>query len=134
MENPGLGVLKGAIQGKIPLAGIYSVWDWSNGRYNYYQAPTHSKPRYGDEVQPPKPNYSLGSALGEEPDHSGNALPRGTKFLGSGQRAIGEIVSSVESDLKNPWFAVFLAIAVPTAVLWLTTRIIPGEKRWQEEE
>lgn len=126
MENPGLGVLKGAIQGKVPLAGIYSVWDWSNGRYNYYQAPAHQRPRYGDEVQPPKPNNSLGSVLGEEPDHSGNALPRSAKYLGSGHRAMGEVVSSVESELTNPWVAVVLAIAIPTALLWVTTRILPG--------
>jgi len=133
MENPGLGILKGAIAGKVPLAGIYSVWDWSNGRYNYYQASAHRKPRYGDEVQPPKPNYSLGSSLGEEPDHSGNALPRGVRYLGNGHRAMGEIVSSVESELKNPWTAVALAIAIPTALLWLTTRIFPGESTWDEE-
>ena len=134
MNNPGLGVLKGALAGNVPLAGIYSVWDWSNGRFNYYQAPANNKPRYGDEVQPPKPNYSLGSALGEEPDHSGNSLPRGAKYLGSGHRAMGEVVSSVESDLGNPWFAVALAIVVPTALLWLTTRIIPGEEKWQDVE
>jgi len=125
MNNPGLGILKGAIQGKIPLAGIYSVWDWTNGRYNYYQSPEHRRPRYGDEVQPPKPNNSLGSVLGEEPDHSGNSLPRNAKFLGSGHRAMGEVVSSVESELKNPWIAVVLAIAIPTAILWVTTRILP---------
>ena len=114
----------GVNYGAIATNGMYSVWDWSTGKYNYYQAPQADRPKYGEEVPPPPFSPALGSALGEAPDTSGHTLPRNAKCVGTGSLAMGEIVSSIESGTPfNPWLCVGLAIVIPTALLWLTTKM-----------
>jgi hypothetical protein len=110
--------------GSIATNGMYSVWDWSKGQYDYFQLPKEYRPKYGEEVRPPPFSPALGSALGEDPDHSGHILPRKAKYVGSGSLAMGEIVSVSETATPiNPWLCVALAIAIPTGLLWLTTKL-----------
>lgn len=116
-------------QGAIATNGMYSIWNWTHGLYDYYQSPESTRPKYGQEVPPPPRNFSGG--LGEDPDYSGHSLPRNTKFVGRGALAMGEVVSSVEPSIsRNPWIKVALAIGIPTAILWLTTKI--GNDRPQD--
>jgi hypothetical protein len=124
-------VRPGVNYGAIATNGMYSVWDWATGKYKYYQAPEPDRPKYGEEVPPPPFSPALGSALGEAPDTSGHSLPPRAKYVGTGSLAMGEIVSEVSTQTPiNPWLCVGLAIVVPTALLWLTTRL---DNRPQEE-
>lgn len=103
--------------------GVYSVWSWDKGLYDYYQADSKSRPGYGSEVKPPITSGSLSGVLGEDPDQSGHRMPSSAKHIGSGSLAMGEIVAVVQPAARNPWIAVVLAMAIPTALLWLTTKI-----------
>lgn len=121
----------GLTQGFSPTNGLYSVWNWDTGRYDYYESPERQRPSYGSEVKPPPMQNALGSALGEDPDRSSNGMPARAKFVGSGPIALGEIVSVVPSvESISPWIGVVLALAIPTALLWLTTHLgsVVGER------
>lgn len=114
----------GIAQGLAPTHGLYSVWNWDKGLYDYYEAPEQQRPSYGAEVTPPPVQNSLGSALGEDPDRSSNGIPPRAKRVGQGQVALGEIASVVPSmDSISPWVGVVLALTIPTALLWLTVSL-----------
>lgn len=103
--------------------GVYSVWSWNKGLYDYYQADSKSRPGYGSEVRPPMTSNSLSGVLGEDPDRSGHPMPVNVKYVGSGSLAMGEVVSAVQPAGRSPWIAVILALTIPTALLWLATKI-----------
>lgn len=103
--------------------GVYSVWSWNKGLYDYYQADSKNRPGYGSEVKPPITSNSLSGVLGEDPDQSGHRMPSSAKHIGSGSLAMGEVVAIAPPAARNPWIAVVLAMAIPTALLWLTTKI-----------
>ncbi|MHC4119750.1 MAG: hypothetical protein ACYSWO_19810 [Planctomycetota bacterium] len=121
----------GLTQGLMPTNGLYSAWNWETGLYDYYESSDGQRPSYGDEVKLPPTHNSLGSSLGEDPDRSSHGIPTRAKFVGSGPVALGEIVSVVPSaESISPWIGVALALAIPTALLWLTTHLgdVVGER------
>jgi hypothetical protein len=103
--------------------GMFSVWNWDNGQYDYYKAPLGATPRYGDVVKPP-PIQALSGGVGEDPDTSGRVLPYGSKLVGSGDAALGEIVSASSNFGSIPqWVIVPLVIAAPIVLLLTITKI-----------
>jgi hypothetical protein len=118
------GVKHGVNNGSFSTNGIYSVWNWDKGLYDYYQADEHSRPGYGAEVKIPITPNAMSGVLGEDPDLSGHTMPRAAKYAGSGVVAMGEVVSSVQMAAGwSPWIKVALAFAIPSFLLWLTTRL-----------
>lgn len=109
--------------GIVATNGVYSVWSWDKGLYDYYQADAANRPGYGSEVKPPMVSNSLSGVLGEDPDRSGHKMPVNAKYVGSGALAMGEVVAVTPQVSRNPWIAVILALAIPTALLWFTTKI-----------
>jgi len=108
--------------------GIYSAWNWKTGQYDYY-SDTLPRRGYGDQVKHPKARL-VTNLVGETPEESAHPLPRGTRKVGSGESAMGEVVdpNSVNGGLRM-WGAVALIVLIPTAVLWFTTHM----KRTSEE-
>ena len=114
----------GVAQGLSPTNGLYSVWNWDKGLYDYYESPEQQRPSYGAEVKRPPVQNSLGSTLGEDPDRSSNGIPPRAKRVGQGSVALGEIASVVpSSESISPWVGVVLSRAIPTALLWITVSI-----------
>lgn len=68
---------------------VYSVWDWSKGRYNYYRAqrPRPVRARVG------YPATGGAQGLGAIPEKSVHAVPVGAKYVGEGDIAIGTVAS-----------------------------------------
>lgn len=127
----------GISQGLSPTNGLYSVWNWNKGLYDYYESPEQQRPSYGAEVKPPPVQNSLGGELGEDPDRSSNGIPPRAKRVGQGPVALGEIASVVpSSESISPWVGVVLALAIPTALLWFTVslRKFTGEPSDFDEE
>ena len=116
-------VASAVVSGVPATNGTYSVWSWDKGLYDYYQADEKNRPAYGSEVRPPGMSSSLSGVLGEDPDRSGHRMPIHVKRIGSGAMAMGEIVAAPQAAGRNPWIAVVLAMVIPTALLWLTTRL-----------
>jgi len=118
-------VRPGFNMGTFATNGVYSVWSWDKGMYDYYQANAANRPGYGSEVKPPITMNALsGGMLGEDPDRSGHAMPTNAKYIGSGSLAMGEVVSAVQSAAGfGSWIKVALALTIPSAVLWLTTKL-----------
>lgn len=117
-------VRPGFHSGTFATNGVYSVWSWDKGMYDYYQADASNRPGYGSEVKPPITPNALSGMLGEDPDRSGHSMPRSAKYVGSGSVAMGEIVSVAQPAAGlGAWTKVALALAIPTAILWLTTRM-----------
>ena len=113
--------------------GIFSVWNWDRGEYDYFQGPPESIAGYGDEVVHPSAR-AVSNPLGEDPDISSHELPRGSKRIGSGGTAVGEIAMEPGRTAGvGVWGAVVLAIAIPAALLVLTTRFL-NFKAPEEEE
>jgi len=95
--------------------GMYSVWNWSTGLYDYYQAPMRRK--YGDKIEPPP--AQLSGVLGEDPDVSGHILPLGARRVGSGSQAMGEIASMPKTPVGIAALAgAVIAVTAPIALLW----------------
>ena len=112
--------------------GMFSVWNWKNGEYDYYQGPPDAVAGYGDEVVHP-PARAVSNPLGEDPDISAHELPRGSKRVGSGAIAVGEIAMEPgQTGGVGIWAAAALAFAIPTALLLLTTHL--GSFKGLEEE
>jgi hypothetical protein len=96
---------------------IASVWNWDTGRYDYYRVPSSSRRPYGAEMKPPRPGQALGG-VGEDPDISSHPLPFGSRRVGSGSQAMGNIVSLPQTTVGiATWAALALAIGVPIALL-----------------
>lgn len=117
------GLYPGNNSGIVATNGVYSVWSWNKGLYDYYQTDAANRPGYGSEVKPPSVSNSLSGVLGEDPDRSGHRMPVNAKYVGSGALAMGEIVAVTPQAIRNPWIGVILALAIPTALLWFTTKI-----------
>lgn len=114
----------GMSQGFAPTNGLYSVWNWNKGLYDYYESPEQQRPSYGSEIKPPPTQNALGSALGEDPDRSSQGIPPRAKYVGTGPVAIGEIASVVPpAESISPWLGVLLALTIPTALLWFTVSL-----------
>lgn len=116
--------------------GTFSVWNWNKGQYDYYKAPPNAIPGYGDEVKSPPPQV-LSGLVGEDPDTSSRLLPKRSKLVGSGQVALGEIVSlSGSNGLSPSWTSVALVVLGPIAILWLLAKLseIQEEKVLKELE
>lgn len=109
--------------GTLGLHNVVSAWNWNTGQYDYYQLPKPLAPSYSDEVKPPQPGMSL-AGLGEDPDQSARPLPFGARRIGSGSRALGDIVSP-QSASAGPaaWVGVAIAIVVPVALLFVTANL-----------
>ena len=116
-------VRPGFNSGTFATNGVYSVWSWDKGLYDYYQADSKNRPGYGSEVKPPMVSNSLSGVLGEDPDQSGHRMPVNVKHIGSGSLAMGEVVAVVPPASRSPWIAVILALVIPTTLLWITTRL-----------
>lgn len=96
---------------------IASVWNWDTGRYDYYRVPTSSRRTYGAEMTPPPAGQALGG-VGEDPDASSHPLPIGSRMVGSGDQAMGNIVSLPRTATAlATWAALALAIGIPVAML-----------------
>lgn len=121
------GIKPGVNYGSFSTNGLYSVWNWDKGLYDYYQADERTRPGYGAEVKIPVTPNAMSGVLGEDPDLSGHTMPRAAKYAGSGIAAMGEVVSSVQTASGwSPWVKVVLAFAIPSALLWFTTRLSFG--------
>jgi len=123
--------MSGSPGSSVATHGMYSIWNWNKGLYDYYQVPEGKRPSYGLEVNPPPPApMGLGSVIGEDPDVSGHVLPSSAKLVGGGALAMGEVVSARQEPMTriNPWLGVVLAIAVPTALLYVTANLFGGER------
>lgn len=119
------GIKPGINYGSFSTNGVYSVWNWDKGLYDYYQTDERNRPGYGSEVKIPVTPSAMSGVLGEDPDRSGHTMPVGAKHVGSGLMAMGEIVSSVQMVSGwSPWIKVALAFAIPTMLLlWFTKRM-----------
>jgi hypothetical protein len=103
---------------------MFSVWNWSRGEYDYYQGPPESIAGYGDEVVHP-PARAVSNPIGEDPDTSPHELPRGSRHVGNGPRAVGEIAMEPGRTAGIGVIgAIVLTIAIPTAILFLTTHLL----------
>lgn len=109
--------------GSLGAHNVVSAWNWGTGKYDYYKIPKPLAPSYGDEVKPPQPGVSL-AGLGEDPDQSARPIPFGARKIGSGSRALGDIVSP-ESVSAGPsaWVGVAVAIVVPVVLLFVTANL-----------
>lgn len=117
-------VKPGFNSGTFATNGVYSVWRWDKGMYDYYQADQKNRPGYGSEVKHPITANALSGVLGEDPDRSGHEMPVNAKPIGSGSLAMGEVVSTVQTAAgMSAWVAVVLALTIPSALLWLTTKL-----------
>jgi hypothetical protein len=68
-------------------------------------------------MKPPPAGQALGG-VGEDPDVSSHPLPFGSKKVGSGSQALGNIVSLPQTPMAiASWAALGIAIAVPIAML-----------------
>jgi hypothetical protein len=102
--------------------GMFSVWNWKNGSYDYYEAPPSAADGYGDLVKPP-PAQSLSGLVGEDPDYSGKILPAHSKLVGSGDLALGEIASmSGNGQLQLSVSTALLIVLGPVAFVWLLAK------------
>jgi hypothetical protein len=117
-------VKPGGNPGSFSTNGVYSVWNWDKGLYDYYQADEKTKPGYGSEVSTPVTPGAMAGTLGEDPDLSGHTMPVNARYAGSGAMAMGEVVSAVQTATGwGPWIKVALAFAIPSALLWITTKL-----------
>jgi hypothetical protein len=117
-------VRPGVNHGSFSTNGIYSVWSWDKGLYDYYQADPGSRPGYGSEVKVPVTPGAMAGLLGEDPDLSGHTMPTSAQYAGSGPVAMGEVVSAVQTATGwAPWAKVVLAFAIPAFLLWATTNL-----------
>lgn len=117
-------VKPGVNHGAFSTNGTYSVWNWDKGLYDYYQADAGSRPGYGSEVKVPVTPGAMAGLLGEDPDLSGHTMPVNARYGGSGPMALGEVVSAVQTASGwGPWVRVAIALAIPSALLWITTRL-----------
>jgi len=117
-------VRPGRNHGSFSTNGLYSVWNWDKGLYDYYQADEKNRPGYGSEVKVPVTPGAMSGLLGEDPDLSGHTMPVNARYSGAGPMALGEVVSSVQmASGWGPWVKVALAMAIPAALLWVTTRL-----------
>jgi L-alanine-DL-glutamate epimerase-like enolase superfamily enzyme len=74
-------------------------------------------------MKPPPAGQALGG-VGEDPDVSSHPLPIGSKRVGSGSQALGNIVSLPQTPVGiASWAAMALAIGVPIAMLLGAVRI-----------
>jgi hypothetical protein len=113
--------------------GMFSVWNWKRGEYDYYQGPPESVAGYGDEVIHP-PARAVSNPLGEDPDISAHELPRGAKRVGSGAVAVGEVAMEPgQTGGVGLWAAAALALAIPTALLLVTTYFVSFTPAEEEE-
>jgi hypothetical protein len=113
--------------------GTYSVWNWKRGEYDYYQGPPESIAGYGDEVVHP-PARAVSNPIGEDPDFSSHVLPRGSKRIGGGPAAVGEV--AMEPGVTagvGVWGAIALAIVIPTALLVVTTHFLSFKAPEEDE-
>lgn len=118
------GIKPGVNYGGFATNGVYSVWNWDKGLYDYYQTDEKTKPGYGSEVRVPVTPGAMAGMLGEDPDLSGHTMPLSAKYAGSGAMAMGEVVSSVQNASGwSPWIKVAMAFAIPSVLLWVTTRL-----------
>lgn len=67
-----------------------SVWNWRDGLYDYYAVPTLLDA--GEDPRPPPPMQPLRPPLGDPPERLLRVLPGGSLYIGSGVRALGEIM------------------------------------------
>ena len=67
---------------------IYSLWDPSDGKYSYFDAP---KERYGMGDDLPSPILPKGTAIGVASTEAGRPMPRGARRVGQGEFARGVI-------------------------------------------
>jgi len=126
----------GLAQGLVSTNGLYSVWNWNKGLYDYYESPAQQRPSYASEIKPP-PHGALGSALGEDPDKSSQGIPSRAKYVGAGPVALGEIASVVPPvESISPWIGVVLALTIPTALLWITVSLgrVAGEQKRLDDD
>ncbi len=118
------GVKPGVNYGSFSTNGVYSVWNWDKGLYDYYQTDERNRPGYGAEIKVPITPNAMSGVLGEDPDRSGHTMPSGARYAGSGSMAMGEVVSAVQMETGlGPWLKVALAFVIPSALLWITTRV-----------
>ncbi len=114
----------GVNHGGVATNGVYSVWNWDKGLYDYYQTDEKNKPGYGSEIRIPVTPGAMSGLLGEDPDLSGHTMPVNARYAGSGAMALGEVVSAVQMVSGwGPWVKVALAFAIPSALLLITTRL-----------
>lgn len=67
-----------------------SVWNWQSGLYDYYAVPSlHDA---GADPLAPKPLARLRAPLGDPPERLLRVLPDSAIYLGSGIRALGEVM------------------------------------------
>lgn len=66
---------------------VLSIWNWTNGSFDYYVA---GEVPFGDD---PESNYPMRdwSKIGSPIEHFLTELPPYAKKVGSGQRSIGEV-------------------------------------------
>jgi hypothetical protein len=96
---------------------IASIWNWDTGKYDYYRVPASSRRPYGEDMKPPPAGQALGG-VGEDPDVSSHPLPLGSRKVGSGNQAMGNIVSLPRTTVGMvTWGAMALAIGIPVMLL-----------------
>lgn len=91
---------------------MYSVWNPSTRRYDYYESSR------GTPEHAPAPRHLRAQGMGATPDESGWPVPRDARRVGSGEEARGRIASLGTSDTPNSMGVV--AIATGLYVLWRT--------------
>lgn len=72
----------------------YSVWNYRERKYDYYQAPGENE---GTHAGTP-PTALISNALGQTPDQAAWRLPIGAKKVGSGATAKGKVASLGDDD------------------------------------
>lgn len=95
---------------------IYSVFNRSTKRYDYYQAGPASSATHA--VAPPAP--LVRSPLGATPSQAAWTLPAGATKLGSGDLARGRIAALGNDD--DGGFGIVPVLAIAGAVLYFFTR------------
>jgi len=76
---------------------LASVWNWHTGGYDYYAVP--SVIDADEEPKPPPLRERLRVPLGDPPDWLERRLPAGALYVGSGIRALGEIMIPRQVEL-----------------------------------
>ena len=66
---------------------IYSVWNQSTRRFDYYRGPGSSATHAG------KPSHVGQGSMGATPEEAAWPLPPGAKKIGAGDHAVGRIAS-----------------------------------------
>lgn len=96
---------------------IYSRWDPSSGRYDYFETPE----ALGRNDDLPVPRLPAGGAIGVASVAAGRPLPGDATPIGSGERALGSIVPTVRGGVLAG-----LAGAIDPRWLWLGGGVVVG--------